>query len=279
LTLAVNRLTGAASGARTVRRPLENEERSVSVLRRLVVPLGVIAALLLALLFNPWLVIEESLLRQVLTVAFWVAFIVLLVALFEDRKSTDAADVEIEGPRFARFLFTNSRAGLFWLPIRLFLGFAWLDSGWHKFTDPGWMQGGTALRAYWERAAAIPEQGRPPITYEWYREFINTLLAGGHESWMAYLVTFGELAVGLGLLVGALTGVAAFFGALMNMSFLLAGSASTNPILFTMAIGLILAWRVAGYYGLDRYLLPALGAPWRPGEVFQRGHETGAATG
>ena len=74
---------------------------------------------------------------------------------------------------------------------------------------------------------------------------------------------FGEMAVGIGLLVGALTGVAAFFGALMNMSFLLAGSASTNPVLFTAAIGLMLAWRVAGYYGVDRWLLPMLGTPWR----------------
>ena len=57
----------------------------------------------------------------------------------------------------------------------------------------------------------------------------------------------------------------------MNMSFLLAGSSSTNPVLFTMAIGLILAWRVAGYYGLDRYVLPALGAPWKPGTVFRGG--------
>ena len=57
----------------------------------------------------------------------------------------------------------------------------------------------------------------------------------------------------------------------MNMSFLLAGSASTNPVLFTMAIGLILAWRVAGYYGLDRFVLPALGAPWKPGAVFGGG--------
>src|SRR4029450_1405208 len=93
--------------------------------------------------------------------------------------------------------------------------------------------------------------------------FINVLLQGHHETWFAWLITFGELAVGVGLLLGALTGVAAFFGALMNMSFLLAGSASTNPVLFTMAIGLILAWRVAGYYGLDRYLLPLLGTPWR----------------
>jgi thiosulfate dehydrogenase [quinone] large subunit len=188
------------------------------------------------------------------------------------RAEPDSGDVEIDGPGFARFLFNNSRAGLFWLPIRLFVGFAWLDAGWHKFTDPdnAWMGGGSALRAYWERAAAIPEEGRPAVTYEWYRDFLNTLIEGNHETWFAPLITFGELAVGLGLLLGALTGVAAFFGALMNMSFLLAGSASTNPVLFTLAIGLILAWKVAGYYGVDRYLLPRLGTPWRPGALFGR---------
>ena len=74
---------------------------------------------------------------------------------------------------------------------------------------------------------------------------------------------------------GLLTGFAAFFGALMNMSFLLAGSASVNPVLFTLAIGLILAWKVAGYYGVDRYLLPMLGTPWRPGAV--TGRETSPA--
>jgi thiosulfate dehydrogenase (quinone) large subunit len=244
----------------------------MSMLRGLAIPIGVVAAVLLFLLFNPWLKIDEgTTLRQILTAAFWIVFVVLLVALFEDRKNPDSKDVEIEGPAFTRFLFGNSRAGLFWLPIRLFVGFAWLDAGWHKFTDPAWTQGGSALRAYWERAAAIPEQGRPPITYEWYRDFINTLLAGHHETWFAWVVTLGELAIGIGLILGILTGVAAFFGAFMNMSFLLAGSASTNPIMFTLAVGLMLAWKVAGYYGVDRYLLPRLGTPWRPGALFLRG--------
>ena len=249
----------------------------MSTLRGLAVPIGAIAAVLLFLLFNPWLVIEGQL-NTILTVAFWISFIVLLIALFDLRNDPAADDVEVEGPRFVRFLFNNSRAGLFWLPIRLFVGFAWIEAGWHKFTDPEWMQGGAALRAYWERAVTTPEGGRPPITFEWYREFIQFLLNGGHETWFAYVVTFGELAIGLGLLLGALTGIAAFFGALMNMSFLLAGSASTNPVLFTLAVGLMLAWRVAGYYGLDRYLLPALGAPWRPGAAFRRGAPVGQSS-
>jgi thiosulfate dehydrogenase [quinone] large subunit len=237
-----------------------------------------VAAVLLVLLFNPWVAIEEGTLRQVLTIGFWASFVTLLVVLFQGRKEPGAEEVQVEGPAFTRFLFNNTQAGLFWLPIRLFLGFAWIEAGWHKLTGGGWVDGGgAALGKFWQSAVAVPEGGRPPITYEWYRDFVNVLLQGGHEQWFAWVITFGELAVGLGLLLGALTGIAAFFGALMNMSFLLAGSASTNPVLFTMAIGLILAWRVAGYYGLDRYLLPALGAPWRPGAVFHRQTATSPA--
>jgi thiosulfate dehydrogenase [quinone] large subunit len=37
---------------------------------------------------------------------------------------------------------------------------------------------------------------------------------------------------------------------------------------FLFEILLILAWRNAGYIGLDRWVLPALGTPWQPGTVF-----------
>jgi thiosulfate dehydrogenase [quinone] large subunit len=222
----------------------------------------VIAAAILFFMENPWIEPDEAL-RPILTVAFWVLAIVVVVAMFEDRKQPGAAAVEVEGPAFTRYLFGNTRAGLLWLPIRIFVGFSWLEAGWHKLTDPGWTDGGAALLGYWTNAVKIPEAGRPPISFEWYRTFLQTMIDNGAEGWFAWLITIGEMAIGIGLLVGALVGIAAFFGAMMNMSFLLAGSASTNPILFTLAIGLILAWRVAGHYGLDRYLLPRLGVPWR----------------
>ena len=71
----------------------------------------------------------------------------------------------------------------------------------------------------------------------------------------------------LGLIVGALVGIAAFFGTLMNFNFQLAGSASTNPVLFGLSVFLVLAWKVAGWWGLDRYLLPLLGTPWSAGRI------------
>jgi thiosulfate dehydrogenase (quinone) large subunit len=243
----------------------------MSNVRTAALAIGVIATALLVWMVNPWVTVQDSI-QPIVTVAFWVLAIALVVALYlAARREPDSDDVQIEGPAFARFLFNNSAAGLFWLPIRLFIGFEWLEAGWHKATGGGWLDGGNALAGFWKTAAAVPQQGKPPITYEWYRGFINVLLNNHAQTWFAPLITLGELAVGLGLIFGALTGVAAFFGAFMNMSFLLAGSASTNPIMFTGAVGLILAWKVAGYYGVDRYLLPRLGTPWRPGAVFRRG--------
>ncbi len=247
----------------------------MSSAQKAAVPLGVLAAILLILLVNPWVEVSDDF-RPWISWAFWIVAIALLVVLYVvARRDPDSDKVEIEGPAFTRFLFNNSRAGIFWLPIRIFVGFEWFEAGWHKLTGPGWIDGGSALAGYWANAAKIPEApGRPLITYEWYRDFLNILIQAHAEKWFAWVITLGELAVGLGLIFGVLTGIAAFFGAFMNMSFLLAGSASVNPIMFTLAIGLVLAWKVAGYYGVDRWLLPILGTPWRPGVLPRRDGST-----
>ena len=49
----------------------------------------------------------------------------------------------------------------------------------------------------------------------------------------------------------------------MNWNFMMAGSASVNPLFFVVSVGLILAWKVAGYVGADFFLLHWLGTPWR----------------
>jgi thiosulfate dehydrogenase [quinone] large subunit len=244
--------------------------------RRLATPIAALAAIVLFLLYDPWVVAPDSA-RPALTVVFWVAAIALLVLLFADRKEPQAQVVEVEGPAFSRYLFSNSRAGLFWLPIRIFVGFEWLIAGWEKVSGHGWTDGGSALLGFWKGAVAIPQTGKPSITFEWYRSFLQILIDNHAQNWFGWLIALGEVAVGLGLLFGALVGIAAFFGATMNMSYMLAGSASTNPVLFALTVGIILAWRVAGYYGVDRFLLPRLGVPWRKGPVAVRTSGEGAA--
>jgi len=225
--------------------------------------LSILAAIILIYMENPWFAPDEGTgIRTAATIAFWALAIIVLVLMFQDRNQPGADQVEIEGPAFTRYLFSNTTAGWFWLPIRIFLGFEWAIAGWEKMTGTGWLDGGSALLGYWQRAVVIPDTGRPAISFEWYRGFLDFLISIHAETWFSWFIVFGEIAVGVGLLIGALTGVAAFFGATMNMSYMLAGSASSNPILFAASIGLILGWRVAGYYGIDRYLLPRLGVPW-----------------
>lgn len=71
------------------------------------------------------------------------------------------------------------------------------------------------------------------------------------------------------MIIGLFVGIAAFFGGMLTVSFGLAGVAGVNPVFFVIEVLLILTWRNAGYLGLDRYVLPAIGTPWHKGTMFQ----------
>jgi thiosulfate dehydrogenase [quinone] large subunit len=187
-----------------------------------------------------------------------------------DAAQGDPAPGQVDDPVLWRRLLGNVYWALVWLPARFFVGREWLAAGEHKVRDSAWMDGGAALKGYWTNATAIPEQGRPAITYGWFRDFLAYMLRHEWYTWFAKLIAVGEVLIGLGLIVGALVGIAAFLGTLMNFNFQLAGSASTNPVLFGLGVFLVLAWKVAGHWGLDRYLLPLLGTPWRPGRAVHR---------
>ena len=107
------------------------------------------------------------------------------------------------------------------------------------------------------------------MNYGWYAAFLRWIEHTG-AGVMAPVIAIGEFAIGAALILGLFTGIAAFFAGMLNVSFGLAGVAGVNPLFFVIEVMLILAWRNAGYIGLDRYALPALGTPWQPGKVFHR---------
>jgi thiosulfate dehydrogenase [quinone] large subunit len=168
----------------------------------------------------------------------------------------------VQDPPLVQKLLSDPRAGWLWLPMRLWLGYQWFLAAEHKITDPKWVQTGEAFKGFWLNVVNIPETGRPPIAFDWYRTFLQGMLDAQAYTWFAKVVAYGELLVGIALILGAFTGIVAFFGGFMNFNFMLAGSASTNPMLFVIAVGLILAWKVSGYIGADYYLLRWLGTPW-----------------
>jgi thiosulfate dehydrogenase [quinone] large subunit len=190
----------------------------------------------------------------------------LLQRTFEKRDLRD--------PGFIQAIFSNTWLAPLWLAARLYLGYQWLIAGSHKvWGESRWIAvsgpDGLALKSFWQKAVAIPEQGKPPISYDWYRHFLTFMLNHEWYTWFSWVIALGETMAGVLLIIGAFTGLAALGGAAMNFNYLLAGSASTNPVLFVIALLIILGWKVAGWIGVDRWLLPALGTPWQPGPVFR----------
>ncbi len=177
---------------------------------------------------------------------------------------------QIPEPPLARFLFADTRLSLLWFLLRLYVSWQWLQAGYEKLTSSQWIgaQAGTALQGFL-LGALKKSGGAHPDVSGWYAFFI-THVALVHVQFFSYLVTLGELFVGIALLLGIFTGITAFFGGFMNMNYLFAGTVSINPLLFLIELFLILAWRSAGWIGLDRYLLPLLGTPWQPGNVFTK---------
>lgn len=180
-----------------------------------------------------------------------------------DTRSWATDRTEFRDPSWMLALFSDTRFAWLWLILRVYLGYNWLHAGLGKISNPAWVKTGLALKGYWSQA--ILTQPKPTIAFDWYRHFLEALLRGGHYTWFAKLVVYGEIAVGIALIIGAFTGIAAFFGGFMNFNYMMAGTASTNPLLYTISILLVLAWKVAGYWGVDRWLLPAIGTPWDQG--------------
>jgi thiosulfate dehydrogenase [quinone] large subunit len=180
---------------------------------------------------------------------------------------------QIREPALARFLFADTRAAWLWLIVRLYLGYEWISAGLEKLGSPVWTgsKAGTALAGF-VHGAIKQSGGAHPNVQGWYSDFLNSVVLPNAGTF-SYVVSFGETLVGVALVLGALTGVAAFFGIFMNANYLLAGAVSTNPILAFLAIFIVLAWRNAGWLGLDRWLLPALGTPWQPGRLFRNSNE------
>jgi thiosulfate dehydrogenase [quinone] large subunit len=178
---------------------------------------------------------------------------------------------EIPEPRLARFLFADVRLSWLWLIVRVYVGWQWVSAAIDKIQGPGWIgsTAGVGLKGFVSGSIA-QTAGSHPAVQGWYATLLKDLVLPHVVGW-SYVITFGELACGIGLILGIFTGIAAFSGAFMNMNYMMAGAVSINPVLLFLELLLILAWRVAGYIGLDFFVLPSLGTPWKRGPLPAKG--------
>ncbi len=155
---------------------------------------------------------------------------------------------------FLNPLLENPKFAWLWLIVRLYVGWEWLYAGYEKIINPVWVgeKAGVAIGGFITGALAKTSGAHPDVS-TWYAWFLSHVVAPNAAAW-SYAVSFGELLVGLGLILGVLTCVAAFFGFFMNLNYLFAGTVSTNPQLLVLALLIMLAHKISGNLGLQKFI-------------------------
>jgi thiosulfate dehydrogenase [quinone] large subunit len=182
--------------------------------------------------------------------------------------NTEAAPVKVfRGHLLEVALFNNTGPiAILWLVIRLWLGFQWAQAGWQKLGNLQWMDG-TKISDFWKTSLAQYGKPNSNVAFDWYAGFLKGLQDSGAQTWFAPLIAWAEFLGGIALMLGLLTGLTALRLAFLNFNYMLAGSAGLNPVYMVLAILLVVAWKNAGWWGLDRFILRAVDPPAKPGSL------------
>jgi thiosulfate dehydrogenase (quinone) large subunit len=204
-----------------------------------------------------------------LLILFALALILAFIQFAQERSTLKASssNEKFPEPAISKFFLASEGSSVLWFVVRMNVGAQWLLAGWEKVDSSAWGTSGIAIKGFVAGALAHTS-GAHPSVQGWYAWFLQNIVLP-NAGFFSFLVTWGEVAVGVGILLGVLTGIAAGFGVLMNLNYLLAGTVSINPVLGMFGLFLVFAWRVCGWLGVDYYLLPALGLPWKPGTWFR----------
>ncbi|NUP47513.1 MAG: Rieske 2Fe-2S domain-containing protein [Catenulispora sp.] len=151
------------------------------------------------------------------------------------------------------------------LPLRGFLGVTYVYAAFQKLHDPAFLDP-TGPGSFAAQAAAFKHTS--PIGFALGPAHDHALLFG-------LLIAFGELAVGLGTLLGLWTRLAAAGGVLLALTFFLTVSWNTDPYYYGSDLGfavafLTLALAGPGRWSLDAWLASAPSTMWVGRELDSR---------
>lgn len=141
--------------------------------------------------------------------------------------------------------------------MRLWLGYQWLNAGYQKIwgseRSAFWFGGGAGVKGFAAAGIAGSATGKSGASYGWWAGFLHNFVIP-NVSWIAKFISLGELLIGVALILGLFTGAAALAGLSLNIIYMFTGSAGVNPMYAILAVLLVLAWRNAGWIGLDRFI-------------------------
>jgi thiosulfate dehydrogenase [quinone] large subunit len=118
------------------------------------------------------------------------------------------------------------------LPLRVFLGITFIYAGLDKLTDSAFLSD-AGSGSIGDTMRAVRDSSAIPALVD---------LALKNPVGFGYAMAFGELAVGIGTLIGLLARLAAFGGALISLSLWLTVSWASDPYYYGNDLPYLMAW-------------------------------------
>lgn len=132
-----------------------------------------------------------------------------------------------------------------WTAMRVWLGVMWIQAGASKLWGA---ESGAFLHHGGAGVAGFAAHGTP--AYSWWGSFMHGFVVPNAD-WIAILVAVAEFCIGLGLVAGCFTRVAALGSLALLFTYVMSGTASVTAFYALFAVVILTMWRTSSWLGVD----------------------------
>ena len=136
-------------------------------------------------------------------------------------------------------------AAVVWLAMRVWLGIMWIQAGWAKLWGA---ENGAFLHHNGAGVAGFAAHGAP--AYTWWGSFLHSFVVP-NSGWIGILVAVAELAIGIALVLGIFTRLAALGSLALLFTYVMSGTASVCAFYALFAIVVLVMWKTSSWIGVD----------------------------
>jgi thiosulfate dehydrogenase [quinone] large subunit len=144
-----------------------------------------------------------------------------------------------------QWLAQSKIMGVAWTAMRVWLGIMWIQAGVAKLWGA---ENSAFLHNNGAGVAGFAAHGTP--AYSWWGTFLHGFVVP-NSGWIGILVAVAEFTVGVALVLGLFTRVAALGSLALLFTYVMSGTASVCAFYALFAIVILATWRTSSWIGVD----------------------------
>ena len=155
---------------------------------------------------------------------------------------------ERTAPRATEWLRNSKVMAVAWTAVRVWLGIMWMEAGWAKLFGA---ENSAFLHNNGAGVAGFAGHGVP--AYTWWGSFLHSFVVP-NAGWIGVLVAVAEFAIGVALVAGLFTRIAALGSLALLFTYVMSGTASVCAFYALFAIVVLATWKTSSWIGADGFI-------------------------